>query len=154
MHKDRIKDPDMLSMWKRAAINVAEIVLMVVFGTLALWVYGSMTSNEEVHRASSLSYFELKTSFLFSLSFMALSGFFISVILIGNLRNFQMHWKKRAATDCALLILHVAIFIAIFANDLSVSDVPLVILGMVVVVISEAATGLVWSKLERASGGA
>lgn len=143
----------MLSMRKRAAISLSEIVLMVLFGTLALWVYGSIISDNGLNHARSLSYFDVKTSFLFSLSFMTLSGFFISVIVVSNLKNFQIHWQKKAAVDSVLLILHVAIFIAIFGNDFSVSDVPLVILGVIVVVLSEAAAGLLWrGKSERASG--
>ena len=82
---------------------------------------------------------------------LVLSGFFISVIVVSSLRRLKMSWRKRAILDSVLLIIHIIIFIAVFGNDYSVSDSPLVVLGIIVVVLSEATVGWLWrGRLEEA----
>ena len=79
----------MLSVRKRAALALSELALMVLFGSFALLGYGLLTSSAGRSYASDLLPIDMKTAFLFSFSFMILSGFFISVILVGNLRRLQ-----------------------------------------------------------------
>ena len=141
----------MLSMSKRAALAFSELAIMVLFGGLALLGYGLLTSGTERNYASSLLPSDVKTALLFSLSFIVLSGFFISVIVVSSLRRLKMSWRKRAIIDSVLLIIHIIIFIAVFGNDYSVSDSPLVVLGIIVVVLSEATVGWLWrGRLEEA----
>ena len=155
MHKNRIKDSHMLGVRKRAVLAFSELALMIFFGSLALLGYGLLTSGAGRSYASSLLPSDVKSAFLFSLSFMILSGFFISVIVVINLQRFQLSWSKRAIVNSALLIVHVVIFITLFGNDYSISDTPLVVLGIIVVILSELAVGLLWKgRLGEAAPGA
>lgn len=141
----------MLSASKRAALAFSELTLMIVFGGLALLGYDLLTSGAERGYGSDVLPSDLKTAFLFSLSFMVLSGFFISVIVVSSLRRLGLSWKKRSIIDSMLFIVHVIIFISVFGNDYSISDIPLIALGVLVVVLSEVTVGLLWrGRLEEA----
>ncbi len=134
----------MLSIVRRVALVLSEVALMVIFGAFILLGYSLLTSGAEQNYASNMLLTNLKNAFLFSLSFMVLSGFFVSVIIVSSLRKSQLSWKRRALFDSALLIIHTAIFVTVFGESYSVSDASLVILGIVVVVLSEAISDLPW----------
>lgn len=146
MHKDRFKDSDMLDTNRAFWRVVSEIALTLVYWSLALLAYGAKESAI-THGQGSLKFSDIGVAVLFSVGFMILSGYVVSVVILYAFYSHRKSWTTRTVLHAGLFIVHFGIFgVLVGSSSLSTTDLPLAILGVVGVIAAGATVGLV---LER-----
>lgn len=122
---------------------VLELALMLLYGSIVLLGYGAWGAAT-THGKLSMTLFDLRVVLLMSTSFMILSGYVVTVILLYVFYNYRQSWTTRAALNAGLFLVHVAIFaFLVGSSHLGPVDLPLIPLGVASVFAAEATVGLI-----------
>lgn len=149
MHENGVEDSDVLNRYRTTWSAVLELALMLLYGAIALLGYGAW-GVASTHGQLSVTLFDIRVALLMSASFMILSGYALTVILLYALYNYRQSWTTRAALNAGLFLVHVAIFaFLVGSSNLGPADLPLILLGVASVVAAEATVDLIRSKSTR-----
>jgi hypothetical protein len=125
---------------------VFEIALMLVYWSLALLAYGAR-ETVITHGQGILTFSDVRVALLFSVGFMVLSGYVVSVVILYVFYSRRKSWTIRTGLHAGLFIVHFGIFgILVGSSQPSITDLPLAIIGLIGVIAAGATVGLV---LER-----
>lgn len=132
----------MLKPHRGIAYAISEVALMIIYGAVALLGYGASQAAIP-HVALS----DIRVALLMSLGFMVLSGYVLTLPLLYAFYNYRQSWAVRAILNVSLFLVHVAIFLFLVGSShVGLIDLPLVLLGVVSVVVTEATAGLLWGR--------
>lgn len=125
---------------------VSEFALMLIYWSLALLAYGAK-ETAITHGQGNLKFSDIGVALLFSVGFLVLSGYVVSVVILYAFYSHRKSWTTRTVLHAGLFIVHFGIFgVLVGSSNLSIADLPLAVLGLVGVIAAGVTVGLV---LER-----
>lgn len=131
---------------KIAARCVSDLLITTVYGAIAIFLYPVVSSQPYMHAHDSS--FDIRTALLFAISFLVLSGLFISIVLVNAISTLRKPVTKRIIVLEFLFVLNVVVFYMLIGTSYSLPDILLIIAGLAVIAISEVTNERLWRGLD------
>lgn len=144
----------MLMRSRAALMGIITLALTLVFWTILGTAYGVWERTDTTGLRPELSLSDLRIFLLLGASFMALSGYLITVPLLYAFYDHRRSWIARALTNAGLFLVHVAVLALLIGSSVpGGTDATRILLGVTGVFAGEASTRLLCRKWGHARSG-
>lgn len=139
----------MLSRIRAGLMGISQLALTLAYWTPVVTAYAAWETMNATGLRPELTFSDLRTAFLLGASFMALSGYAVTVPLLYAFYGHRRSWPVRALMNVGLFLLCVGAFLMLFGDSPPGSvELPWILLGTMGVLGAEATTRLLWSGLD------
>lgn len=132
-----------LKIWNLGFL-LTEIALLILFGAAMLFIGTASLHPAEGNVSALFTLFNIKIALISSISFMIMSGYFITLILVYTLYSHKLSWLSRAILNGTLFLIHSAIFYFFFGESFSLADSIIIVAGCISVFLTEFVSNILW----------